>query len=137
MSSSHHSRRSRLVGALIETFGFSPWFASGVALLLIGLGTAALLWLMLSAPPHTLTIVTGPAGSSFQRRAEAYREKLAQQGVTLRIVPSSGALDNLHQLEDRAASVDVGFVQSGLVVGDTPPEGLISLGAVAYQPLWI
>ncbi len=129
-------RRLRVVAALIETFGFSPWLASAVLLFFLALAAAAMLWLILSAPPRTLTIVTGPSGSSFQHRAERYRDKLAEQGVKLIIVPSDGSLDNLHRLEDRTQRVDVGFVQAGLV-GDDAPPGLVSLGSLSYQPLWV
>ena len=130
------SRRPKLVNALIETFGFSPWFASAVALFLMVLGAAAILWVVLSAPPRSITIASGPPGSMFERYAEAYRKALAEHGVTLRIVPTAGSLDNLRQLEAPASGVELGFVQGGLT-GGTPPPGLVSLGSVAYQPLWV
>lgn len=131
------SRRPKLVTALIETFGFSPWLATIVALFLLGLGAAAILWIMLSAPPRTITITSGPAGSTFQRHAENYRKELATHGITLKIVPSGGSLDNLQRLQAPASGVDLGFVQGGLVGDDNPPPSLVSLGSVAYQPLWV
>lgn len=130
------SRRPKLVTALIETFGFSPWLASVVALFLLGLGGAAILWVVLSAPPRSITITSGPVGSSFERNAEAYQKALAAHGITLNIIPSGGSLENLQRLQKPDSGVDLGFVQGGLV-GDTPPHGLISLGSVAYQPLWV
>lgn len=129
-------KRFKLVTALIETFGFSPWLATAVALLLMGLGAGALLWLWLSAPPKEITITSGPPGSSFQRYAEEYKEKLAERGVTLKILPSAGSLENLRRLELGADGVDLGFVQSGLV-GENPPPYLVSLGSVSYQPMFV
>ncbi len=134
MEHSPEKKRPKLVTALIETFGFSPWLASVVALFLVFLAAAALVWLWLSAPPSVITITSGPEGSSFQRNAEAYRDRLAEKRVTLKILPSGGSTDNLKRLQSGGA--DLGFVQSGLV-GDKPPEGLVSLGSVSNQPLWI
>ncbi|MCX6953667.1 MAG: ABC transporter substrate-binding protein [Verrucomicrobia bacterium] len=130
------SRRPKLVTALIETFGFSPWLASLISLFLLLLAGAALLWVFLSAPPRTITITSGPPGSSFERHAKAYEKELAKRGVTLKIVPSGGSLENLQRLLDPKSGVDLGFVQGGLVGDETPPD-LVSLGSIAYQPLWL
>lgn len=133
------NRRFKLVTTLIETFGFSPWLATLVASGLVLAAAAVVLWLWLSAPPREFTITSGPVGSSFQRNAESYRERLAKHGYTLKIVPSNGSLDNLQRLKKADSGVDLGFVQGGLV-GDPPPEeykDLVSLGSVAYQPLWV
>src|SRR4051812_596343 len=136
MPLTHASRRLKLVTALIETFGFSPWLASAVALLLALLAGAALLWVVLSAPPRTVTITSGPPGSTFERYAQNYSVELAKHGVTLNILPSGGSLENLARLKNKGSGVDFGFVQGGLV-GDNPPPGLVSLGSVTYQPLWL
>ena len=128
--------RPKLVTALIETFGFSPWLASAVALFLLFLGAAALLWVWLSAPPDSITITSGPPDSIFQRNAEAYQVALAKHGITLKIVPSGGSLDNLQRLVAKDSGVDLAFVQSGLG-GTKPPRGLVSLGTIAYQPVWV
>jgi hypothetical protein len=89
-----------------------------------------------SAPPTTLTMASGPEGSAFRLTAEQYRKILAREGVTLKIVPSHGSRDNLAQLADPKARVDVGFVVGGETVsGDV--QRLVSLGSVSYQPLMI
>jgi len=89
-----------------------------------------------SAPPTTLTMASGPAGSAFRITAEEYRKILARQGVTLKIVASQGSRDNLAQLANAAAKVDVGFVVGGETVGGDLSR-LVSLGSVSYQPLMI
>lgn len=131
------SRRPKVVTTLIETFGFSPWLASAVALLVLLLGAGAVAWVWLSAPPRSITITSGPPGSSFQRNAEAYQKALAERGVTLHIRPSGGALENLQRLKAADSGVDLGFVQGGLLAGEKPPPDVVSLGSVAYQPLWV
>ena len=106
-------------------------------LLLLSLIAAAVAFVFLrSAPPTTLTLTSGPKGSSFNNVAEQYRKILAREGVTLKILPSQGSRDNLARLEDEKQDVDVGFVVGGETAGhDT--SGLVSLGSLSYQPMMI
>jgi hypothetical protein len=72
----------------------------------------------------------------FQVYAERYRKILARQGVTLRILPSQGSLDNLKRLSDPNFNADIGFVQGGIAnLGD--PDKLMSLGSVFYVPVLV
>jgi ABC-type nitrate/sulfonate/bicarbonate transport system substrate-binding protein len=88
------------------------------------------------APPDTITMTSGPEGSQFQVSAERYRKILARQGVTLRILPSQGSLDNLKRLSDPKFDVDIGFVQGGIsALGDV--NNLMSLGSVFYAPVLV
>jgi hypothetical protein len=129
-------KHPKLVAALIETFGFSPALASAVALFVIVVGLAAVLWVIRSAPPRTIVVTSGPPRSSFQRYADSYQKLLASHGVTLEVLPSDGSLDNLKRLQNADSKADIGFVQSGLAK-DTDVTRLVSLGSVAYQPLWL
>ncbi|HSN20949.1 MAG TPA: hypothetical protein VLS49_09735, partial [Usitatibacter sp.] len=65
---------------------------------------AAAFWLtyrfVRPAPPRTIVISAGPAGTIFQATAERYRAILAREGVTLEIRPSEGSLENLKRLAD-------------------------------------
>lgn len=58
------------------------------------------------------------------------------EGVTLRILPSEGSIDNFRRLSDPHQAVDVGFVLGG-EVGTADIGNLVSLGSVSYQPLMI
>jgi TRAP-type uncharacterized transport system substrate-binding protein len=107
-------------------------FGPIVLLVLIGLWLA--IWLIRPAPPKTLTIITGPEHSNFWNTAEKYRQILARDGVTLKILPSDGSLENLNKLMDPKVDVDVGFVQGGLAT-DAAVNKLVSLGSVAYVPV--
>jgi TRAP-type uncharacterized transport system substrate-binding protein len=93
------------------------------------------------AAPRTITISTGPEGSTFQRSAERYAKAFARNGVTLRLRPSNGSLENLRRLADPAGDVDVGFVQVGVKLPDPGPaesrRELASLGTISRQPLYI
>lgn len=88
------------------------------------------------APPPTLTMVTGFPEGSYQVYATRYKEIFAANNITLEIKSSKGALENLQRLKNPAEHVDVGFVQTGVANGmDT--TGLVSLGTVFPEPLWL
>jgi hypothetical protein len=125
-----------MVTALVENFGLNPTMAFVVVLLLAFAGLVAVFWFVQSAPPRTLVLSSGPPGSSFQRWAGLYEKLLAKDGVRLQVLPSKGSLENLQRLESAASGVDIGFVQGGLAA-DTDLRDLVSLGSVAYQPLWV
>lgn len=127
---------SRTLSMFTEIFGLGRTATIGVFLFVIVVTVAAVFWFIHSAPPRTLIITSGPPGSSFQRTAESYRDILSSNGVTLRILPSQGSLENLRRLADPAAQVDVGFVQAGESSAGTGTP-LVSLGSIAYQPLLI
>ena len=86
------------------------------------------------APPDTIAITSGEAGSMFDVAARRYREILARQGVTLRVLPSEGSLENLRRLADPDSKADVGFVQGGLA-DRADAKKLMSLGSVFYAPV--
>jgi len=91
-------------------------------------------WFVRPAPPDTITITSGPVGSTFRLTAEKYRKILARNGVKLQVLPSEGSLENLKRLNDPAYRVDVGFVQGGVATGMTV-DRLVSLGSVFHEPL--
>ena len=88
---------NRILTPLTDLFGLTRPVAVGTVLLLAGLLAAAVFWFFYSAPPKNLTITSGPAGSSLQATAGKYRAILARNGVTLRILPSQGSLENLQR----------------------------------------
>ncbi|HTY92653.1 MAG TPA: TAXI family TRAP transporter solute-binding subunit [Steroidobacteraceae bacterium] len=98
------------------------------------------IWLTLHfvspAPPRTLTMSSGPKGSTFETLALRYRKILARDGIDLKVIESEGSLDNLGRLVDPHSGVDIAFVQSGISAGKEAP-GLVSLGSMFYEPLVI
>src|SRR5262245_5350593 len=88
------------------------------------------------APPSTFVVSAATAGSPYHRYAERYRATFQRNGVKLAVRESGGSFANLEALSDRATGVHAGFVQGGLASSkDTP--GLLSVGRVAYEPLWV
>jgi hypothetical protein len=88
------------------------------------------------APPNYLVMSTGAPGGAYQTFAARYRPILAAQGIELRERASAGAVENLKRLLDPNEEVDVGMVQGGLGLG-LDAEGLVSLGSLYHEPLWV
>jgi TRAP-type uncharacterized transport system substrate-binding protein len=88
------------------------------------------------APPRTIFMSTGMEGGSYAAYAEWYREILGREKVRLKLLSSSGSVENLTRLQDPSFKVDVGFVQGGIGSRSKAPN-LLSLGALFYTPLWV
>lgn len=119
-----------------ETFGLGPAVAlSAIIFTVLVVITAAFLFFYF-APPTTIIITSGDDGSIFQRYSEKYAKILARNGVKVKVLKSEGSLQNLERLGNPSFSVDVGFVQTGVAKGKNT-DNLISLGSIAYEPLFI
>ena len=108
---------------------------SAIISIFVVLAVALFLFFYL-APPNTITITSGPEGSTFRLTAEKYAKILQQSGVTLRILPSEGSVDNIKRLADPSSKVDIGFVQAGVNQG-VKTDKLVSLGSISFQPLLV
>ena len=112
------------------------------ALLLLALGVWAAVHFIDPAPPMRLVMATGAEDSSYQEFARSYAAALARDGVTLDVQTSGGAMDNIRRLRDPEDAVRLAFLQDGLSdteasrAGDSDVD-LVSLGSVAYEPIWV
>jgi TRAP transporter TAXI family solute receptor len=108
------------------------------AVLLFALAAAAIGITTLAYPllPRHLAIATGAEGGGYTEFGERYRQILARQGVDLRVLSTAGSLENLAMLRSPDSGVSVALVQNGLTDPQQSPD-LVSLGTVAYMPLWI
>ena len=116
-------RRFLLLGAAIV----------GLVLVAGVIGVTAFLYPIL---PRNVVMATGVEGTGYADLGERYRQIMARQGVQLKVLTTSGALENLAMLRSGRSSVDVALVQNGLTDPQQSPE-LASLGTIAYVPLWI
>jgi hypothetical protein len=132
---------ARLLATFSETFGLSRAGAFISVVLLSGIIVFAIFWFFHSAPPSTITITAGTPGSTYETNAIRYGKILARNGVTLKILPSNGSLQNFERLTDPSFHVDIGFVQGGATnvntTNRTSRRKISSLGSVAYQPLMV
>ena len=101
---------------------------------------AALAWAAFTIgnpfPPRTVVMATGPKGSGFDEFGARYRQILHRSGVDLRLVETAGTAENLTRLRDSRSGVSVAFVENGLTNQEESP-GLVSLGAITIEPLWL
>jgi TRAP-type uncharacterized transport system substrate-binding protein len=118
--------------------GFNRWHVlKGLAAILcvasiISLGLAY----FIPAPPSAITIAMAFKGSSYERWALSYRERLSHSHVTLNLHYTDGPLDNIRLAKDQNSGVDIAFAFGGLTNSERSPE-LISLGRVGFAPVWI
>lgn len=113
-------------------------------MLLVGLPAAALIiglfWLASTfvqpAPPKLLYMSTGAESGAYHAYGKRYQEILARHGIALELRTSSGALENLKRLKDGNAGFAIGFIQGGTATAQDG-EGLMSLGSMYYEPLWV
>lgn len=108
-----------------------------IALMIIAVILAAY-YVVDPAPGRTLDFSAGQENSAYERFAKQYADELAQNQITLRIHKSQGSQENLQHIADLDSKIDIGFVQSGSTTEkDAQEKGLISLGSLFYEPIWI
>lgn len=123
--------------ALREYLGSSLALALLAAALL-----AAAYWVLNPSPPRRVTLATGVAQGAYAEFGKRYAALLAQHGIEVVLRPTEGAAANLALLRDPDSGVDIAFVQGGAderSKADTEEadEGLVSLGSMFYEPVWL
>ena len=96
-------------------------------------------------PPKRVVLATGPELSAYAKWGELYAAELRRFGLQVELRPTMGSLQNRRLLRDPKEKVDVAFVQGGSndstqAANDKKKdemEELVSLGTVAYDPVWI
>ncbi|MBU3603546.1 TAXI family TRAP transporter solute-binding subunit [Polynucleobacter sp. AP-Kaivos-20-H2] len=93
-------------------------------------------WYADPPPPRHVLMANGSPGSSYEDLGKKYVEFFKAKGITLELVTTTGAQENIDRLSDRDDPVQVAFVQAG--VGHSKEvTGIQSLGAIAYDPIWL
>ncbi|PWU16860.1 MAG: C4-dicarboxylate ABC transporter substrate-binding protein [Verrucomicrobia bacterium] len=141
------SKPPRPLAMIMEVFGLSRTVTIMAVLFVAIVVTAAIFFFVLSAPPTTITITSGPEGSGFHTNGLRYAAILARYGIQARVLTSHGSLENIERLlvpkkkerpsggQSETEWADIGLVQSG--VKHEGMEKLVSLGSVASQPLMV
>jgi TRAP transporter TAXI family solute receptor len=112
------------------------WFVGGVVVV------AALMALAYKfarpAVPSHVVMATGGSGGAYESFGKRYAAALAEEGITLTLKASNGAVENLATLLDEKSGVDIAFVQGGIADREKMQDGaLVSLGSMFYEPLWL
>ena len=106
-----------------------------VLLLLLFAALLIVWWLADPPPPKHVLMATGEVGGSYEVLGKKYADYFAKKGITLELVPSRGSQENIARLSDRQDPVQATFVQAG-VINPAGIKGIVSLGSVAYEPIW-
>ena len=109
---------------------------AGPTLLLVGAFCALAYWLVDPAPPRQVSLSTGQDNSAYEEFGKKYVATLAKHGIKVTLQPSLGSQDNLQRLN--GGKTDIAFVQSGSTEHeDAERHGLISLGSLFTEPVWL
>ena len=108
--------------------------------LIVGIGFVVAYQFVQPAPPKRIVITTGGESGAYYQFAQRYAAILARDGITLEVKASAGSLENLDRL--KADQAQVGFVQGGVMPPKEDPDaeddsGLLSLGSLFYEPVWV
>ena len=102
------------------------------AIILFGLG----FFLMDAAPPQTITLATGDPNGAYSFFGQLYKTALAKKGIHVKIMHTSGSVENLELLESGKA--DFAFVQGGTEhLVDNIKENLRAISAIYPEPFWV
>ena len=87
-------------------------------------------------PPRHVVMATGQPGGSYDVLGKKYAAFFEKKGITLELLPTKGAEENIEYLADRKNPVQAAFVQAG-VFNPHGVHGVQSLGTISYDPIWL
>ena len=109
-----------------------------ILLLLLFVGLGITWWFIDPPPPRHVILATGSAGGEYQAIGEKYAKFFAKRHITLELLSTNGAQENINHLADRKDPVQAAFVQAGVISpkGIAGIAGIQSLGSISYEPIW-
>ncbi|MGC2166340.1 MAG: TAXI family TRAP transporter solute-binding subunit [Gallionella sp.] len=93
-------------------------------------------WLIDPAPPKKIIVSISKQDGNYRAFASLYGVLLQQEGIELEIRESDGTLQSLGELRKADAGVDMAFLPGGIATLEST-SGLVSLGSLYYEPIWI
>lgn len=87
-------------------------------------------------PPSTAVIAAGSKDSGYWNTAQAYARYFEANGVSLKLVETTGSVDSAQMLADPQKKIGIALIQGG-VLENADTQNMQSLGSIAYEPLWI
>ena len=98
-------------------------------------------WVLDPNPPKRVVLATGAEQGAYAEFGKRYAELLRQHGIKVELRNTQGAAENLTLLRDENSAVDLAFVQGGAGEersgDDDPDAGLVSLGSLFFEPVWL
>ncbi len=110
--------------------------AAGPSVLMIAAVCFAGYLLVDPAPPRFVSLATGQENSAYEDFGKRYAEVLGKHDIQVTLARSQGSQENLQRLQQ--GRVDIAFVQSGSTEeAETQRQGLVSLGSLFTEPVWL
>lgn len=122
-------KRKRTSKTIIEMFKI---YGAGVFIFIAGLVIAY--QFVEPSPPARLTIATASPEGAYYSFATMYKELFGKEGIELKVLETSGSVENLRLLQEKR--VDVAFVQGGVGKSKDFPD-LVGLASLYQEPLAI
>jgi TRAP transporter TAXI family solute receptor len=105
-------------------------------ILLIAAACALAYWIIDPTPPRVVKLSTGQENSAYENIGKRYAKEMAKSGIKVILQQSQGSQDNLQRLNK--GETDFAFVQSGSTnEAEAERTGLVSLGSLFTEPLWL
>jgi TRAP-type uncharacterized transport system substrate-binding protein len=118
---------------LLATAG--PFVLIALALLLVAY------WVLDPSPPRRVVLATGTEQGAYAEFGKRYAALLKANGIKVELRATQGSAENLKLLREANSGVDLAFVQGGVDPTSGPGEdlsgGLVSLGSLFYEPVWV
>jgi TRAP-type uncharacterized transport system substrate-binding protein len=128
----------------LPRFSLRDLLATAGPFLLLALAVIALaFWLVDPTPPKKVVLATGAEQGAYAEFGKRYAALLGEHGIQVELRNTNGAAENLALLRDPASGVDLAFVQGGADAIATEEDrakankGLVSLGSLFYEPVWL
>jgi TRAP-type uncharacterized transport system substrate-binding protein len=107
-----------------------------VPLLLALIGLVILAVALRPIPPRATTIASGQDGSAYDRLSRGLAAGVAEQGLELKLVPTSGQVEGFEKLGDDRSDIGVSFMTAGTFTAKDDPS-LESLGSVGLATIML
>lgn len=115
----------------VQSFVRDAWPMLLLLFVILGVG----IWFVRPAPPRHVLLDIGSQGGAYETMGKEYAEFFARNGITLELVHTAGAGENIARLRNHHDPVQAAFVQGGLMRREDS-EDLVSLGSIDFEPLW-
>jgi TRAP-type uncharacterized transport system substrate-binding protein len=109
------------------------------AVAIIAIALFVSLVILKPAAPEKIVLLTGPEGTGYHELGSLYANHLTELGLHTEVKVTLGGFDNVQRLVAGAEDT-VAFAPSNIehVIGDaTDTSHLVTLGSIAYEPLWL
>jgi TRAP-type uncharacterized transport system substrate-binding protein len=129
--------REALVSVRALLVAFGPFIVLALALL------AGAYYVLKPTPPKRVVMATGSDQGAYAAFGKRYAEELRRRGVEVELRTTAGSRENLRLLKDEKSGVGIAFIQGGssesarAQAEQEADPGLMSLGSMFYEPVWI